>query len=170
MRFEKVSFESFRKDMLKYGWREECIQTAYDNIKIPERKTKYSAGYDISACIKFWIKPKESIIVPTGIKAVFSPEEKKSFHLSMHVRSSIGIHKGIVLSNGTAIIDSDYADNEMNEGDILMSLYNRGEEMVVFDAGDRIMQAIFEIHGLTVDDHADEIRRGGVGSTNEEQR
>lgn len=167
MRFEKVSFESFRKDMLKYGWREECIQTAYDNIKIPERKTKFSAGYDISTPLGFSMKPHDRITIPTGIKAVFEPDEAKSFHLQLFIRSSIGINRHVVMANQTGVIDADYAGNQDNDGDMLIALYNNSEYEVRFETGERLIQGIFMIHGLTTDDNATVERRGGVGSTNE---
>ena len=50
MRFEKVNFEAFKNDMMTYrpmNYMEGHIEEAYDNIVIPVRKTKYSAGYDI---------------------------------------------------------------------------------------------------------------------------
>lgn len=165
MRFEKVSYESFRKDMLKYGWREECIQTAYDNIKIPERKTKYSAGYDISTCLGFTMKPHERITIPTGIKAVFTPNEARIYHLQLFIRSSIGITRHVVMANQTGVIDADYAGNPDNDGDMLIALYNNSEHEVRFETGERLIQGIFLIHGLTTDDHASGERDGGVGST-----
>ena len=165
MKFEKVKFSSFRKDMLKYGWNEEHIQTAYDNIRIPERKTKYSAGYDISTCLGFVMKPHERVTIPTGLKAVFEPDEAKSFHLQLFIRSSVGISRHVVMANQTGVIDADYAGNPDNDGDMLIALTNTNDHIVKFKAGERIIQGIFMIHGLTTDDHADGIRTGGVGSS-----
>lgn len=167
MRFEKVSFSAFRKDMLKYGWREEHIQTAYDNIKIPERKTMYSAGYDISTPLGFVMKPHERITIPTGLKAVFEPDEAKSFHLQLFIRSSVGISRHVVMANQTGVIDSDYAGNPDNDGDMLIALYNMSNHAVRFETGERIIQGIFMIHGLTSDDNAKGARVGGVGSTSD---
>ena len=165
MRFEKVSFSAFRKDMLKYGWREEPIQTAYDNIKIPERKTMYSAGYDISTPLGFVMKPHERITIPTGIKAVFTPNEARIYHLQLFIRSSIGITRHVVMANQTGVIDADYAGNPDNDGDMLIALYNNSEHDVRFETGERLIQGIFLIYGLTTDDHASGERDGGVGST-----
>lgn len=165
MRFERVNFESFRKDMLKYGWAEEIIHTAYDNIKMPERKTKYSAGYDISSPLSFSMKPGERLTIPTGIKAVFSEDEAKSFHLQLFIRSSVGINRHVVMANQTGVIDADYAGNIDNDGDMLIAIWNTSDHDVRFEAGERIIQAIFMIHGLTVDDNAKGERTGGVGSS-----
>ena len=56
MRFEKVSLEQFTNDYLKCnGYDLDCdisedlakhIVEVYENIKLPSRGTKYSAGYD----------------------------------------------------------------------------------------------------------------------------
>ena len=47
-KFEKVSFEQFKKDMEKYREiiSEEKIIEAYKELKLPSRATKGSAGYD----------------------------------------------------------------------------------------------------------------------------
>ena len=167
MRFEKVTYEAFKSDMIKYGWSEELAREAYDNIRMPERKTKYSAGYDISSSFSFKMMPGERITIPTGIKAVFSPDEAKSFHLQLFIRSSVGINRHVVMSNQTGVIDSDYAGNIDNDGDMLIAIWNTSDHVVIFDAGERIIQAIFMIHGLTTDDCAEGKRIGGVGSTND---
>ena len=39
--------------------------------------------------------------------------------LELYVRSSIGIKKNLMLKNLTAIIDSDYYENESNDGNIV---------------------------------------------------
>lgn len=166
MKFEKVPYEFFRKDMLRYGWVEEIINTAYESIKLPERKTKFSSGYDIATPISFMIKPNESVTIPTGLKAVFDSDEAMRYHLQLFIRSSVGIRQGVVMSNQTGVIDADYAGNIDNDGDMLIALRNISDEVVKFNAGDRIIQAIFMIHGLTIDDNAHGERMGGVGSTN----
>ena len=167
MKFEKVSYESFNGDMIRCGFRPEDIMDAYNNIEIPKRKTKYSAGYDFVTPVNCWIGPNKTITVPTGIKAYFRPEEAKMWHLSLYIRSSIGITRGVVIANQTGVIDADYCNNSDNEGDILIALKNTNDFPVSFMAGSRVMQGIFEIHGITSDDNADGARTGGIGSTDE---
>ena len=58
-------------------------------------------------------------------------------------------------------------NNPDNEGDILIALKNTNDFPVSFMAGSRVMQGIFEIHGITSDDNADGARTGGIGSTDE---
>lgn len=167
MKFEKVSFDSFRKDMLKYGFVEELVDKAYKDIVIPTRKTRFSAGYDFVTPVDFSLKPHEQITIPTGIKVYFKPEEAKMWHLELYIRSSVGITRGVVMSNQTGVIDADYYNNPDNEGDMLIALRNVSENEVKFSAGDRIIQGVFAIHGVVSDDSADGVRKGGVGSTDE---
>lgn len=168
MRFEKVKYKAFFEDILKHSPRESItmkqIDNAYKSIKLPERRTEYSAGYDIRTPIDFSIKAGGKIVVPTGIKVIFDDDELSTWHLQMYVRSSIGIRDGVVLMNGTGIIDSDYQFGK-NDGDMVLALWNTSDKTVKYKAGDRICQAVFSIHGRTVNDSVTEKRTGGIGST-----
>ena len=168
MRFERVKLEAFKNDMAMYrpvNFMNGDVEKAYEGIKIPVRKTKYSAGYDICTPIDITIPSGQRRVIPTGIKAVFAPEEMESWHLQMYVRSSVGIKDGVVLTNSTGIIDPDYALGE-NDGDMMLALINTSEKLVKYKAGDRICQAVFMLHGITSDDAATGDRTGGIGSTN----
>lgn len=63
------------------------------------------------------------------------------------------------------VIDSDYVNNEDNEGEIGGLFYNMLDEDVVLKAGDKMMQGIFVKYGVTDDDNATGSRKGGFGST-----
>ena len=167
MHFEKVSFAAFQKDMMQYkpiNFLGGITKETYDAIDLPKRKTQYSAGYDICTPVDITIPAGERRIVPTGIKAVFNADEMGTWHLQMYVRSSVGIRDGVVLMNGTGVIDSDYAYSE-NDGDMMLALLNTSQSQVKYKAGDRICQAVFCIHGITADDETSDVRRGGIGST-----
>ena len=166
MRFEKVSLDAFIKDMRKEFplFRIDELQKMWEGIELPRRATNCSAGYDICTPMRLIIPPNMRVILPTGIKAVFAPEEMDTWHLQMYVRSSVGIKQGVVLTNGTGIIDPDYQFAE-NEGDMMLALWNSSDQLVKYKAGDRICQAVFCFHGLTSDDEAGGRRIGGVGST-----
>ena len=120
--FEKISFESFKKSF--EGFPNEVVEKIYNEVKLPKRSTKFSAGYDIFSPIDFVLEPNDSIIVPTGIK-VYLPENE---FLGIYIRSSFGIKKDIILKNGVGIIDADYVDNPTNEGHIGVALHNIGEK------------------------------------------
>ena len=61
MKFEKISLEQYNADIPD-------IWCSYDDIKLPQRATKYSAGYDIYSVCDFELKPRQTILMPTGIK------------------------------------------------------------------------------------------------------
>ena len=167
MRFERVTYTAFAddiRDFFKVRMTPEKIYEAWNNIKIPERKTRFSAGYDICTPVDIIIPQFSRVVIPTGIKVVFNPDEMESWHLQMYVRSSVGIKNGVVLTNGTGIIDSDYQFAD-NDGDMMLALMNTTYEAVEFMAGDRICQAVFALHGITSNDFAFGDRIGGVGST-----
>lgn len=169
MRFEKVDFKQFAEDMSKNVGRKylnaENSMYAWEHIKMPVRATKYSAGYDICTPIDIVIPSMTKVIVPTGLRAVFNEDELKSWHLQMYVRSSVGIKDGVILTNGTGVIDSDYQFAD-NGGDMMLALFNTSPNIVKYKAGDRICQAVFVLHGIVENDVVNKNRTGGIGSTN----
>lgn len=139
------------------------IVRKYQNKKIhlPERKTSGSAGYDFEAAETVDIPPREIAFVSTGIKA-FMPQDEV---LQMYVRSSLSFKKKLIKANAVGIIDSDYYNNPDNEGEILLILYNYGDEVAHIDKGERIAQGIFMKY-LTADEDDNFVKRlGGFGST-----
>lgn len=131
------------------------------SINLPKRKTSGSAGYDFEAAVDINIEPKTIAFVTTGIKAYMPKDEV----LQMYPRSSLCFKKKLMKANSVGIIDSDYYNNPDNEGEIMLILYNFGDEVVEIKKGDRIAQGIF-IKYLTVDENETTIKRlGGFGST-----
>ncbi|HHW4683167.1 MAG TPA: dUTP diphosphatase, partial [Xylella sp.] len=79
-------------------------------------------------------------------------------------RSGLGHRHGIVLGNGTGLIDADY------QGPLLMSVWNRGREAFTIEPGHRIAQLvvlpIVRVVLHVVDTFADSERgTGGFGHT-----
>ena len=165
-KFYKVSIEQFLKDFLNQFPNESIGQTAmveevYEMIKLPKRSTSGSAGYDFFAPIGIKLEPEESITIPTGIKCQIEPR----WFLSLFPRSGLGFKYGMRLSNTCAIIDQDYFDNKNNEGHIMIKIVNGKDKPLEIEQGKAFVQGIFLPYGLTVDDDADGIREGGIGST-----
>lgn len=131
------------------------------NGVLPERKTKHSAGYDLAVVEGGVIPPHSTKIFNTGIKACMEDDEV----LLIFVRSSIGIKRGITLANGTGVIDSDYYNNEDNEGHIMLALYNNTDEDVTIDDGEYVAQGVF-VNYLCIGETVVKERKGGIGSTN----
>ena len=138
------------------------IKGNYPDITLPTRADNGSAGYDFYAPYDFSIPPQTSKIIPTYVKASMETNEV----LLLYVRSSIGIRKGITLTNGTGVIDSTYYNNPDNEGNICIALKNNTDFPVSFKKNERIMQGVFTKY-LTVDDDKplSNARKGGIGSS-----
>jgi dUTP pyrophosphatase len=159
--FEKVSFEKYLDKRKDYVSKEECAYE-YVNLKLPSRATKGSAGYDFVSPFSFTLKPKETRKIPLGIKSFMQDD----MVLDIVIRSSLGFKYDVVLTNAVGIIDSDYYNNENNEGHIMVKLINHGKEDLVINAGDYICQGIFRDYYTTCNDTPrSEIRTGGIGST-----
>ncbi|HEY8365491.1 MAG TPA: deoxyuridine 5'-triphosphate nucleotidohydrolase [Haloplasmataceae bacterium] len=140
------------------------VCSGYENnvVNIPKRQTFNSAGYDIEAIETVTIHPQEVVLVKTGLKAYMMPDEV----LKIYIRSSIPLKKGLMLANGVGVIDSDYYNNQQNDGHIMIPIYNFSNQLVIINKGEKIAQGIFEKY-LVVDNDEPimKIRTGGFGSS-----
>lgn len=130
------------------------------DIKLPTRATKDSAGYDFYSPISVDIEPMHSQMIWTDVKAVCERDET----LIMTVRSSMG-KQPVMIANTMGVIDSSYANNPDNDGNIGIRLFNLGDTIYTVHAGDRVAQGIFIKYLITDDDNAIAERNGGYGST-----
>lgn len=130
-------------------------------FELPKRSTAKSAGYDFFVPEDTVCKSKEITMVKAGVKAYFPDNET----LLLFNRSSNPKKKGLIILNGVGVVDSDYADNPDNEGEIAGLFYNMLDEDVVLKAGEKMMQGVFVKYGTTADDEATGARTGGFGST-----
>ena len=130
---------------------------------MPNRSTKFSAGYDFYAAEDCVFNPKEVKIVHTGIKTMMSNNEV----LLLHIRSSMAM-KGLMLGNGVGVVDSDYYNNKDNEGEIGFIVYNSTDNVQEIKKGQKFGQGIFMEYKIAYNETTtDEIREGGFGSTGE---
>ncbi|MDW3617580.1 MAG: dUTP diphosphatase [Candidatus Phytoplasma pruni] len=145
------------------------VVSAFQNqqINLPQRQTNYSAGYDLEAAENMEIPSQQVVLVPTGVKASFPNHQV----LLIYVRSSLPLKKGLMLANNVGVIDSDYYNNEKNEGHIFIPLYNFSDQTVIIEKHERIAQGLFQDFYVTDDDHAKtkKTRKSGFGSTNEKK-
>lgn len=155
--FEKISFKQFKKDI-------KDDKELYEEYKLPVRKTKYSSGYDFLAIEDILIKPGEIKKIPTGYKAKFKENEV----LLLVVRSSMGFKYNVRMCNQLGIIDSDFYNNEENEGHMYVALQNEGNKTYYVKKGEAYTQGIF-INYLVCNDVVDTKRVGGLGSTNKKE-
>ena len=163
-KFEKVSFEQFKEAMIECGFNygDESIQNSYDDLKLPKRATKGSAGYDFHLPEDITLRPGETIKIPTGVRV----QMDENWVLKLYPRSGLGFKFRLQLNNTVGIIDSDYYYSD-NEGHIMARITNDTNEAKVVELkqGDGFMQGIFIEYGITEDDDADGVRNGGFGST-----
>lgn len=162
--FEKVSYKQFEQAMksINGDYPEYWIKQIYDNIKLPQRATTGSAGYDFFAPHGITLAPNETIKVATGIRVNIV----KGWFLAIVPRSGLGSKFRMQLNNTIGIIDSDYYYSD-NEGHIFAMITNDTNEnkTINIEDGQGIMQGIFLPFGITRTDVATNIRNGGFGST-----
>ncbi len=143
----------------------ERVETNYRKnyyYRVPTRATTGSMAYDFYADKDYEIKPNEIVKIWTDTKAYMKSNEG----LILNVRSSMG--GKFMLANSQWWIDSDYYENESNDGNIGIFLKNISNETQYIHKDDKIAQGMF-INFLTTDN--DKIiskqRKGGFGSTDE---
>lgn len=160
-----------------------------ERAELPEYATDGSACFDIKACIQqgqrlrsynawnkempivvkgvgskkdaFQLPPDIRVLVPTGL--IFDIPE--GHVMKMYIRSSAALKKGLTLSNGVGIIDSDYVEESY------IMLTNVTDALVTIEHGERLAQCLIEetlqmeIIETTEKPEQKTERNGGFGST-----
>lgn len=103
---------------------------------LPTYATSGSAGLDLRACLEsaLEITPGMTTLVPTGLAIHIGDPGLAAVILP---RSGLGHKHGIVLGNLVGLIDSDY------QGQLMVSVWNRGQESFTLQPGDRLAQLVF---------------------------
>jgi len=103
---------------------------------LPTYATSGSAGLDLRACIDdvLDIAPGATTLVPTGLAIHIADPDLAAVILP---RSGLGHKHGIVLGNLVGLIDSDY------QGQLMVSVWNRGQDSFSLQPGDRMAQLVF---------------------------
>lgn len=134
-----------------------------NEIPLPTYGTDGSAGMDLRACIdeKISLRPGQTELIPTGIAIHIADN---SLAATILPRSGLGHKHGIVLGNLVGLIDSDY------QGQLFVSMWNRGDKVFEIESGDRIAQMVFvpvvQVAFEQVDEFDNSDRgEGGFGST-----
>jgi dUTP pyrophosphatase len=102
---------------------------------LPEYATAASAGLDLRAALDdaLMLEPGDTALVPSGMAMHLGDPGLCAVVLP---RSGLGHKHGIVLGNGTGLIDADY------QGPLMISVWNRGKEAFTMQPGDRIAQLV----------------------------
>lgn len=130
---------------------------------LPHYASPGSAGLDLRACVDvpLTLKPGDSQLVPSGIAIHIGDP---GFAAIVLPRSGLGAKHGIVLGNLVGLIDSDY------QGQVFVSVWNRGQAAFTIQPMDRIAQLIVvpvqQVEFDIVEAFEDSARgAGGFGST-----
>ncbi len=104
-------------------------------IPLPSYATDGSAGLDLRACLDapITLEPGQTHLVPTGFAIHL---EDPGLAAVLLPRSGLGHRHGIVLGNLVGLIDSDY------QGQVMVSVWNRGNHPFTIAPGERIAQMI----------------------------
>lgn len=134
-----------------------------DAWPLPAYATDGSAGLDLRAALEapMRLAPGDVALVPSGLALFIADPGLCALVLP---RSGLGHRHGIVLGNGTGLIDADY------QGPLLISVWNRGREAFTIEPGDRIAQLVVvpiaRVSLQVVDTFTDSVRgAGGFGHT-----
>ena len=107
-----------------------------EGAKVPERGSKFAAGYDLSACIpdmeRVIIHPGETVKIPSGL-AVKIPD---GYFGGVFARSGLSTKQGLRPATAVSVIDSDYV------GEIFIPIHNDSNEIRVIEHGQRICQLV----------------------------
>ena len=132
-------------------------------IPLPSPATPGSAGMDVRACIDAprTLAPGASDLIPTGFALHIADRGLAAVLLP---RSGLGHQHGVVLGNLVGLIDSDY------QGQVMVSLWNRGQQVFTINPGDRIAQMVFvpvvqAEFEVVQDFHTSQRAAGGFGHT-----
>lgn len=103
---------------------------------MPAYATPGSAGLDLRACIDapITLEPGQWQLIPTGM-AIYLKDP--GYAAMILPRSGLGHKHGIVLGNLVGLIDSDY------QGQLMVSVWNRGQQSFTIEPGERIAQMVF---------------------------
>lgn len=137
------------------------IKKLREGVILPEYKTEGAGCFDLYAPEDVCIEGMDlSVKIPLGI-AVEIPE---GYVMLLMMRSSMGVHTSLRMSNAVGVIDSDY------RGEISCIVDNVTTDEYVIEQGERIAQAMIvqypRIEFIEVDSLSETKRgTGGFGST-----
>ncbi|AXW86556.1 deoxyuridine 5'-triphosphate nucleotidohydrolase [Lonsdalea britannica] len=103
---------------------------------LPTYATPGSAGLDLRACLDdaVVLGAGETTLLPTGLAIHIGDPSLAAVILP---RSGLGHKHGVVLGNLVGLIDSDY------QGQLMVSVWNRGSTPFTIEPGERIAQMVF---------------------------
>ena len=170
MRFEKVSFEQFAKDVPLVNVPRVKLKEWYDQIILPTQGSIYSMGVDFFMPYNVKLLANNKVKIPTGIRWVCEEwdnsdvDNDREYGMLIVPRSSTGTKLGLRLMNTVGIIDADYCDAE-NEGHIMLMFENTTDNDVKLPKGKAVAQGIITPYIIPNSARSNDKRIGGFGST-----
>ena len=111
-----------------------------EGAQIPARATRDAAGYDLSSAESCTVPSGGRVLVHTGV----SVRIPRHYHIEIRPRSGLALRHGITVLNTPGTVDADY------RGELMVILFNTGEEAFAIEPGDRIAQAVVVRHADVV--------------------
>lgn len=107
-----------------------------NKFPLPTYATEGSAGLDLRACLDqaIQLEPGQTELLPTGLAVHIADQQLAAVILP---RSGLGHKHGVVLGNLVGLIDSDH------QGELKVSVWNRGDTSFTIEPGERIAQMVF---------------------------
>ncbi len=166
--------EFYQADVDSVMEHESCSYEEAMNLKegtldyslLPSYATAGAAGMDLRITHDITLAGGEAYLAGTGIAIHISsafPYCGIANNMAGFIfpRSGLGHKLGVILGNGTGVIDEDY------QGEIKLSLWNRSDTLVKLNAGDRVAQLIFvpiiKAQWSIVNEFSNSTERGGNG-------
>jgi dUTP pyrophosphatase len=132
------------------------------SVRLPEYQTSGAAGFDLAASEDVVVAPHAIALVPTGL-VIAVPD---GYFLGVFARSSTPLRRGLIVSNGVGVIDSDYCGAT---DEIKIQVLNVTGDPVTVKTGDRIAQGLFiPVARAVWNETNEDLRagsRGGFGAT-----
>lgn len=123
-KFEKVSVDQYCYDVKGYPYIEGCkvTENEYAEIQLPKKRYRSSSYYEFFAPYDIILEPQSVQTVYTGVKCNLGD----SYVLRVYPKSNLETGaKGIVSLDAPYVLtESDYYNNEVNEGHILLRMKN----------------------------------------------
>ena len=131
--------------------------------ELPSYATTGSAALDLRAALdaELTLEPGDCQLIPSGLSIHVDDPSLCALILP---RSGLGHKHGLVLGNGTGLIDADY------QGPLMISMFNRSQTAYSIQPGDRIAQLVIvpivRVEMEVVDEFvASDRGEGGFGHT-----
>lgn len=138
------------------------VKLLRQGARLPAYGSAEAAGADLYACVDepLTIAPGETAFVPTGIAL----EVPMGCAGLIYARSGLACKRGLAPANKVGVVDSDY------RGEIMVALYNHGQQPQTVENGERIAQFLITPVLTPAYEVAQELsdtlrNTGGFGST-----